>query len=270
VCLGGPTDKNKIVDATLPGVGKMFYYLVTKESQAGEGPLGSSSDGIPRPEPLPCVDTDGDRTADPIDNCPFQFNHRQFDTDLDGDGDACDSDDDNDGLTDAEEYILGTSSTDWDTDGDGLSDGEEVLFWGSDPLSTDTDGDLIDDGDDNCPADVNSRQTDFDSDGIGDECDNCPLLPDGEQPDHDQDEAGDLCDNCPYLWNANQADDNYNGVGDACETTALTEILDSGGLECAGTTVAIDAASVGQVAAGHVVGMSTTAEVGFVNGAADE
>jgi len=270
VCFVGPMVPTQGTDPTLPSIGELFYYLVSKETKSGEGPLGFSSDGFPRPDPLPCLDFDGDLVADPIDNCPYLFNPRQIDTDLTGDGDACDSDDDDDGLTDAEEYVLGTSRTDWDTDGDGLSDGEEVHFWGSDPLSTDTDGDSIDDGGDNCPATVNPSQVDLDSDGFGDECDNCPLLPNGEQPDYDSDDVGDLCDNCPYLWNTNQTDDNYNGVGDACETVALTEILDSGGLECVGSTVVIDAASVGQVAAGHVVGTSTAAEVGFVNGAADE
>ncbi len=70
--------------------------------------------------------------------------------------------------------------------------------------------------------------------------------------------------------NPNQADGNHNGVGDACETVALTEVLDAGGLECVGPTVVIDAVSVGQVAAGRVFGASASAEVGFVNGAADE
>jgi hypothetical protein len=259
-----------VTDVSVPGRGELAYYLVTKESASGEGPLGFSSDGTPRPAPLPCVDSDGDRIADVIDNCPDYPNAKQLDTDFDSIGDVCDDDDDNDGLADYDEYILGTSRVDWDTDGDGLGDGDEVYRWGSDPLSTDTDGDGFDDGDDNCPVFANPTQADLDSDGVGDICDNCPLMPNGEQQDYDQDQVGSLCDNCPYLANADQTDDNYNGVGDACETVALTEVLDGGGAECVGTTVAIDAASVGQVAAGHVAGTNTAAEVGFVNGAADE
>ena len=43
-------------------------------------------------------------------------------------------DTDNDGLTDLEEFALGTSPIDWDTDGDGLPDGWEVHYLHSDPL----------------------------------------------------------------------------------------------------------------------------------------
>lgn len=270
VCLGLGLVLPLTMDISIPARGELAYYLVTKQSQGGEGPFGASSDGTPRPDPLPCVDTDGDRIADPIDNCPVYPNAKQIDTDFDSLGDVCDDDDDNDGLTDLEEYALGTSRLDWDTDGDGLGDGDEVLYWGSDPLLTDTDSDSYDDGDDNCPVVANATQADLDADGVGDVCDNCPVMPNGEQLDADQDQVGNLCDNCPYLANTNQTDDNYNGVGDACETVALTEVLDGGGMACAGTTVVIDTASVGQMAAGHVVGTNTAGDVGFVNGAADE
>lgn len=270
VCLDIGSITPWVIDISRPAIGEMFYYLVTKASQSGEGPLGFVSDGTPRPDPLTCVDTDGDRIADPIDNCPYYPNAKQFDADLDSLGDVCDDDDDNDGLTDEEEYILGTSRLHWDTDGDGLGDGDEVLYRGSDPLLADTDGDSLDDGDDNCPVVSNPAQADVDTDVVGDPCDNCPLTPNGAQIDADQDQVGDLCDNCPYVANPSQIDANGNGVGDACQTTAVTEVLDGGGMECVGTTVIIDSASVGQVAAGHVVGTSTAAEVGFINRAADE
>lgn len=55
-------------------------------------------------------------------------------------------DTDNDGLTDAEEFSLGTLINNRDSDGDGLSDYAEVKFYGSDPLNTDTDGDGYLDG----------------------------------------------------------------------------------------------------------------------------
>jgi hypothetical protein len=47
---------------------------------------------------------------------------------------------DADGLTDAEEYALGTDPLDDDSDADGLTDFDEVRTHGSDPLVVDTDG----------------------------------------------------------------------------------------------------------------------------------
>ncbi|MEO8167947.1 MAG: outer membrane beta-barrel protein [bacterium] len=57
-----------------------------------------------------------------------------------------DDDDDGDGLTNAEEWRLGTNLTNPDTDEDGLSDGDEVKKYHTDPLRIDTDGGGIPDG----------------------------------------------------------------------------------------------------------------------------
>lgn len=56
-------------------------------------------------------------------------------------------DSDGDGLSDAEERLIGTDPLDPDTDKDGLNDGEEVKVYGTDPLNRDTDADLLGDGD---------------------------------------------------------------------------------------------------------------------------
>jgi hypothetical protein len=53
--------------------------------------------------------------------------------------------DDNDGLTPAEEAILGTNPANADSDADGLIDGDEVNIFGTNPLASDTDNDGIDD-----------------------------------------------------------------------------------------------------------------------------
>jgi len=75
---------------------------------------------------------------------------------------ADDTDTDGDGLTDAEEAILGTDPNNIDTDGDGLTDGLEVEL-GTNPLSADTDGDGLDDALEIGWTDPNN----IDSDGDG-------------------------------------------------------------------------------------------------------
>jgi hypothetical protein len=247
VCLAIETQDTFFEDSTRPAEGELFYYLVSKQNQHGEGPLGDDSFGNPRPNAEPCLDSDGDGVADNIDNCPDVANPTQLDTDMDGSGDECDEDDDNDGLTDLDEELLGTSPTNPDSDGDGISDGDEVLFWGTDPLSDDTDEDTVSDPSDNCPVVYNPLQTDTDQDGLGDDCDNCPTMA-----------------------NPDQADSNGNGIGDICEVTMISTVLDAGGGECLGLDYHIDYLSLGQAVAGTAVGTNYTVESGFVNGATGE
>ncbi|QDE70500.1 cell envelope biogenesis protein OmpA [Myxococcus xanthus] len=86
-------------------------------------------------------------------------------------------DTDGDGLTDAEEVVLGTDPENPDTDGDGLPDGIEVNVAGTDPLDDDSDDDGILDGNEDAnhngivdegETDPNNRDTDGDllSDGL--------------------------------------------------------------------------------------------------------
>jgi hypothetical protein len=54
----------------------------------------------------PGPDTDGDGIADPFDNCLFQINPTQHDTDEDGLGNRCDIDYNNDGFTGTSDFGL--------------------------------------------------------------------------------------------------------------------------------------------------------------------
>ena len=133
---------------------------------------------------------------------------------------------DNDGLTNLEEYNVGTDPNNADTDSDILTDGEEVNgvknpFLNhvrrdpfdpmsdppgdpTDPLNADSDGDGHIDTEDNCPADPNPDQWDDDSDGFGNECDLCF----GDNSFFDADRDG-VCGDIDICWG-----DDSTGDGD--------------------------------------------------------
>jgi hypothetical protein len=59
---------------------------------------------------------------------------------------SANDDEDGDGLTNADEVVLGTNPQNADSDGDGLSDSLEVNVYGTDPTNVDTDGGGATDG----------------------------------------------------------------------------------------------------------------------------
>ncbi|MDH3411221.1 MAG: aryl-sulfate sulfotransferase [Gammaproteobacteria bacterium] len=114
------------------------------------------SERIPDLYPL---DSDADGIPDYKDNCVLEPNGplvpgdaltSQLDTDGDSAGNVCDLDDDNDGMTDDYEIAnqlapLDESDADLDWDGDGLTNLEEFQL-GSSANNADTDGDGVNDG----------------------------------------------------------------------------------------------------------------------------
>ncbi len=137
-----------------------------------------------------CVDTDGDGYGDPShpentcppDNCPYDYNPAQGDTDEDGYGDSCDNC----------PFVHNTDQT-LDADGDGAGDQCDNCYFVVNPDQEDTDGDSIGDSCDVC--------TDTDGDGFGSGFPYDTCIP----------------DNCPEVSNPTQADNDNDGIGDACE-----------------------------------------------------
>ena len=91
-------------------------------------------------------DTDGDNLPDGYEALTLGTDPTKPDTDENGVSDY-DEDFDNDGLSNGQEYELGTEPYNEDTDGDGLKDGEEINTYITDPLKVDTDDDGLEDGD---------------------------------------------------------------------------------------------------------------------------
>uniref|UniRef100_A0A671N570 Thrombospondin-2-like n=1 Tax=Sinocyclocheilus anshuiensis TaxID=1608454 RepID=A0A671N570_9TELE len=175
------------------------------------------------------------------DNCPYEHNPAQTDTDNNGEGDACSIDMDGDEILNERDNCPLIYNTDQkDTDLDGVGDQCDncplvhnpqqflnifinffnectILF-----LQTDADNDLIGDQcDDN---------QDIDEDGHQNNMDNCPYIANANQADHDGDGKGDACDfdddndgipddrdNCRLVSNRDQTDSDGDGRGDACE-----------------------------------------------------
>jgi hypothetical protein len=140
---------------------------------------------------------------------------------------------DNDGLTNLEEYNLGTDPNLADTDGDGLLDGDEVSGAGSrgptDPLEPDSDGDGLSDGvetNTGIYVDANDMGTDpnladTDADGLPDDYEvthSNPTSGTGMDPAADQD--GDTLTNAQEYdlgTDPNSTDTDGDGLDDADE-----------------------------------------------------
>jgi len=194
---------------------------------------------FPAPPVFPADDFDGDTVLNLEDNCPFNVNLSQLDSDQDGQGDACEicpgNDSDDDGVADAiDNCPQYPNPGQRDSDNDGLGDrfcdscklGPAVNCGG---VLLDSDKDTVDNENDNCPRSKfpNPGQEDVDIDGIGDVCDKCILDPTNSctaaqecrecSPDADGDGTLDNTDNCRSAPNADQLDTDADEVGDVCD-----------------------------------------------------
>ncbi len=104
-------------------------------------------------------DPDMDNIIAGFDNCPYDYNPDQLDTDEDGVGDICDN-------------CPEVANEDQEN----------------------PDGDNFGSACDNCPDIVNNYQLNSDNDSYGNACDNCPNVDNEDQADSDEDGIGDACE----------------------------------------------------------------------------
>lgn len=127
------------------------------------------------------------------------------------------NDADGDGLTDAQEILLGTDPYNRDTDGDGLSDGEEVNIYHTDPLKADTDGDGLNDGDEVHKYHTDPLKADTDGDGLKDGAEILTYHTDALKPDTDGDGLNDGEEVNTYHTDPLKADTDGDGLKDGEE-----------------------------------------------------
>ncbi|MCI5125561.1 MAG: hypothetical protein D3925_14080, partial [Candidatus Electrothrix sp. AR5] len=144
---------------------------------------------------------------------------------------------DGDGLSNKDEFGLGTDPNNADSDGDGITDAVEVNN-GTDPTNSDTDGDGIDDGEDPNPTTALQNPASLTyillaehlTPGGGDKSSTLyslhDLLGNGIMPftepnliilDADSDGVVNQFDNCPGKSNPLQEDLDNDGKGDLCD-----------------------------------------------------
>jgi cysteine-rich repeat protein len=187
------------------------------------------------------LDNDSDGVFDTTDNCPFDSNPDQADSDGDEIGDACDAPQCGNGFVETGEQCESGTCCNIDTCqflSNGTACGSALWCTAGSCLPADTDNDGVVDARDNCQTTSNSSQSDVDLDGLGDSCDNCPNTSNPDQLDADADGLGDSCDNCATVANSGQEDDDNDGLGNVCDAyncvVSGAEICDNLDNDCDG------------------------------------
>ncbi len=154
--------------------GTQYYYRVRASGGTGDSSYSNTANATTS---TPSADSDSD-------GLPDSWETLYFGNLAQGGGGNPDAD----GLTNAQEFALGTNPAVADTDGDGLNDGAEVNTYGTSPLLADTDGDGMSDGfeaqhafdpllQDQDGDGIPDGQNDWDGDGILNAADATPGTP---------------------------------------------------------------------------------------------
>jgi hypothetical protein len=145
---------------TLNTVGT-YYVRITEFTN--DGSVGGISQGAAYTLQVsvehPLFDTDGDGMPN--------YWETIFNLNINSSADAG-IDSDTDGLTNLQEFALGTDPRESDTDGDGLIDGHEVNTYNTEPLLSDSDRDGLNDGLELNTYNTDVHNRDSDNDGLTD------------------------------------------------------------------------------------------------------
>ncbi len=162
-----------------------------------------------------CDDVDWDWILWKYDNCPYVYNPDQKDINNNKVWDVCEFDKDNDWVFDSLDNCINTANPDQkDDDNDGIWNACDNCNLYN-PLQRDENNNSIWDV---CEkAEKFAVDNDKDKDWILDHKDNCKLVSNPDQLDNDWDWVWDSCDNCIDIKNPKQEDKNKNNIWDMCE-----------------------------------------------------